>query len=188
MTKIGRNRTLRWALAVFLALIFTSLWSADFSVNPYRFDPYKQSKFRVKWDGKYIPGILSVDGLHREFHVVETTGQDFKRSPGKAVYRPIRIERTRTHDTAFEDWVENVRNFTENRGNAPREFRKAIIIELLNESGQTAMAFLVYGCWPSKYSAIKSLDSNRTETAVEAIELEYESWERDTNVGEPAQQ
>ncbi|MDQ2922303.1 MAG: phage tail protein, partial [Acidobacteriota bacterium] len=27
---------------------------AQFSVNSQRFDPYKNFKFRVKWDGKYV--------------------------------------------------------------------------------------------------------------------------------------
>jgi hypothetical protein len=27
---------------------------AEFSVNPTRFDPYKNFKFRLKWDGRYI--------------------------------------------------------------------------------------------------------------------------------------
>ncbi len=29
---------------------------AMFSVNPHRFDPYKNFKFRVKWDGRYVAG------------------------------------------------------------------------------------------------------------------------------------
>ena len=29
---------------------------AEFSVNATRFDPYKNFKFRLKWDGKYVAG------------------------------------------------------------------------------------------------------------------------------------
>jgi hypothetical protein len=29
----------------------------EFSVNPQRFDPYKNFKFRVKWDGRYVAGV-----------------------------------------------------------------------------------------------------------------------------------
>jgi hypothetical protein len=36
---------------------------AEFSVNPYRLDPYKQVKFRVRWDGKFVAGISKVSGL-----------------------------------------------------------------------------------------------------------------------------
>src|SRR5438034_6833915 len=30
---------------------------AEFTVNPQRLDPYKNFKFRVKWDGRYVAGI-----------------------------------------------------------------------------------------------------------------------------------
>ena len=33
---------------------------AQFSVNTQRFDPYKNFKFRVKWDGRYVAGISKV--------------------------------------------------------------------------------------------------------------------------------
>ena len=36
---------------------------ALFTVNSYRFDPYKNFKFRVKWDGKYVLGISKVSML-----------------------------------------------------------------------------------------------------------------------------
>ncbi len=42
----------------------------QFTVNPDRFDPYKQFKFRVKWDGRYIAGISNVSELKRETEVV----------------------------------------------------------------------------------------------------------------------
>lgn len=33
---------------------------AEFSVNPKRFDPYKNFKFRIKWDGRYVAGISKI--------------------------------------------------------------------------------------------------------------------------------
>ena len=32
----------------------------QFSVNAQRFDPYKNFKFRVKWDGRYVAGVSKV--------------------------------------------------------------------------------------------------------------------------------
>jgi len=29
----------------------------QFTVNAQRFDPYKNFKFRIKWDGKYVAGM-----------------------------------------------------------------------------------------------------------------------------------
>lgn len=34
-----------------------------FSVNPHRVDPYKASRFRVRWSGRIVPGIVRVGGL-----------------------------------------------------------------------------------------------------------------------------
>ncbi len=42
---------------------------AQFSVNAQRFDPYKNFKFRVKWDGKYVAGISKVGALKRTTEV-----------------------------------------------------------------------------------------------------------------------
>ena len=44
---------------------------AQFSVNAQRFDPYKNFKFRVKWDGNYVAGVSKVSALKRTSEVVE---------------------------------------------------------------------------------------------------------------------
>ena len=44
---------------------------AQFSVNPQRFDPYKNFKFRVKWDGRYVAGVSKVGSLKRTTEVVK---------------------------------------------------------------------------------------------------------------------
>ena len=38
---------------------------AEFSVNSQRFDPYKNFKFRIKWDGRYVAGVSSISALKR---------------------------------------------------------------------------------------------------------------------------
>ena len=44
---------------------------AQFTVNAQRFDPYKNFKFRVKWDGRYVAGVSKVGALKRTTEVVE---------------------------------------------------------------------------------------------------------------------
>ena len=44
---------------------------AQFSVNANRFDPYKNFKFRVKWDGRYVAGVSKVGALKRSTSPVE---------------------------------------------------------------------------------------------------------------------
>ena len=41
---------------------------AQFSVNTHRFDPYKNFKFRVVWDGQAVAGISKVSALK---HTIE---------------------------------------------------------------------------------------------------------------------
>jgi phage tail-like protein len=43
----------------------------QFTVNPNRFDPYKNFKFRVKWDGREVAGVSKVSALKRTTEVVE---------------------------------------------------------------------------------------------------------------------
>ena len=75
---------------------------AQFSVNPNRFDPYKNLKFRVKLDGRYVAGVSKVSALKRTTEVVEhREGGDpstVRRSPGQTKYEPITLERGVTHE------------------------------------------------------------------------------------------
>src|ERR687898_1123651 len=48
----------------------TSKAMPSFTVNPHRFDPYKNFKFRVKWDGRYVAGVSRVTPLRRRTQVV----------------------------------------------------------------------------------------------------------------------
>jgi phage tail-like protein len=174
----------------FLLLTMTTANAAEFSVNTHRFDPYKQFKFRVKWDGRYVAGITKVSGLHRETEVISnregTEPSIMRKSPGKTAYKPIILERGRTHDTEFEKWAHKVYNFGAGLGSESslKDFRKDIIIELYNEAGQLVMAWKVYRCWPSKYSPLNEFNANSTQVAIESMVLEHEGWERDMEVRE----
>jgi phage tail-like protein len=48
---------------------------AQFTVNTYRFDPYKNFKFRVRWDGRVVAGISKVSALKRTTEVVLPSGR-----------------------------------------------------------------------------------------------------------------
>ena len=55
-----------------------------FSVNTHRFDPYKDFKFRVKWDGQIIPGISKVSSLYNiQFFVLTGAGDVLVKNGGK---------------------------------------------------------------------------------------------------------
>jgi phage tail-like protein len=164
---------------------------AQFNVNPHRFDPYKNFKFRVKWDGKYVAGVSRVSALARTTEVVEhREGGDpssSRKSPGLTQFAPVVLERGVTHDTAFEDWANAVWRLHASQGNevALSKFRKDIAIELYNEAGQLVLAYKVYRCWVSEFRAVPDLDANASGVLIESITLQNEGWERDASIPEP---
>jgi phage tail-like protein len=164
---------------------------ASFSVNPQRFDPYKNFKFRVKWDGIYVAGVSKVGAFKRTTEVVKhREGGDpssSRKSPGRSEYEAITLERGVTHDKAFEQWANKVWNFGAGLGQevSLKDFRKDIIIEVYNEAGQLVLAYNVLRCWPSEYQALPEFDANANAVAIQTLKLENEGWERDTSVTEP---
>ena len=166
---------------------------AQFTVNTHRFDPYKNFKFKVKWDGKYVAGISKVSSLKKSTEVVEhREGGDpsiSRKSPGRNKYEAITLERGVTHDTEFEKWANKVWNYASGEGSevSLKDFRKDIIIEVYNESGQLVLAYKVYRCWVSEFQAMPDLDANANAVAIQTIKLENEGWERDYSVVEPAE-
>jgi phage tail-like protein len=163
----------------------------EFTVNTERYDPYKNFKFRVMWDGKYVAGVSKVGGLTRTTEVVKhREGGDpssSRSSPGQTSYEPITLERGVTHDEEFEKWANRVWTYGNAGGQevSLKDFRKDIIIELYNEAGQKALAYKVYRCWVSEYTALPELDASASAVAIQSITLENEGWQRDTEVTEP---
>src|SRR4026207_1851978 len=166
---------------------------AQFNVNTTRFDPYKNFKFRVKWDGNYVAGVSKVGSLKRTTEVVKhRDGGDpssSRKSPGRSEYEAISLERGVTHDKSLEQWANKVWNFGSGLGAEVSllDFRKDIIIEAYNEAGQLMIAYKVYRCWVSEYQSLPDLDANANAIAIQTIKLENEGWERDTDVTEPAE-
>ena len=166
---------------------------AQFSVNAERFDPYKNFKFRVKWDGRYVAGVSKVSSLKRSTEVVEhREGGDpstSRKSPGRTKFEPITLERGVTHDTEFEKWANKVWNFGSGLGSevSLKDFRKNLIIELYNEAGQLAISYKVFRAWVSEFQSLPDLDANANAVAIQSLKLENEGWERDYDVGEPSE-
>jgi len=162
-------------------------------VNPERFDPYKNFKFRIKWDGRYVAGVSKIGGLKRTTEVVEhREGGDpssVRRSPGQTSFDAITLERGVTHDPEFENWANKVWDFGSGLGAevSLKDFRKDVIIELYNEAGQLVHAYRVFRCWVSEYQALPELDASANAVAIQTLKLENEGWERDLAVTEPAE-
>jgi phage tail-like protein len=167
---------------------------AEFVVNAQRFDPYKNFKFRLKWDGRYVAGISKVSGLKRTTEVVKhREGGDpstSRKSPGRTEYDAITLERGVTHDLEFENWASRVWALNAGLGVevSLKDFRKDLILEFYNEAGQLAIAYKIYRCWVSEYQALPDLDANANAVAIQHLKLENEGWERDVSVNEPTEQ
>jgi phage tail-like protein len=166
---------------------------AQFSVNAQRFDPYKNFKFRVKWDGRYVAGVSKVGALKRTTEVVtHREGGDpssSRKSPGRSEYDAITLERGVTHDPEFERWANKVWNFGSGLGLevSLADFRKDITIDVFNEAGQKVISYQVFRCWVSEYQALADLDANANAVLIQTLKLENEGWERDYAVVEPAE-
>lgn len=165
----------------------------DFPLNAHRFDPYKNFKFRVKWDGRYVAGVSKVSALKRTTEVVKHRhggdASSSRKSPGRSEFEAITLERGVTHDPDFEQWANTVWSYGSGLGaeSSLKDFRKDIIIEMYNEAGQVVLAYKVYRCWVSEFQALPELDANANAVAIQTLKVENEGWERDVDVNEPSE-
>jgi phage tail-like protein len=164
---------------------------AQFTVNSQRFDPYRNFKFQVRWDGKVVAGVNKVSALKRSTKVVEfREGGDpstSRKLPGRTEYEPITLESGLTHDLAFVQWANKVWNYGAGLGkeSSLADFRKNISIYLLNEAGQVALVYNVYRCWVSELTILPDLDANGEAVAIRSMQLQNEGWEQDYDEREP---
>jgi phage tail-like protein len=161
-----------------------------FPVNPHRHDPYKNFKFRVQWDGKYVAGVSKVSMLKRTTEVIKHRhGGDlstFIKSPGRTDFDAITIERGVTQDKSFQEWVNKCWKYGAALGKevSLKDFRKHINIHVLNEAGQTVLGYKVYRCWVSEFQVIGDLDANANAVLIQHIKIENEGWEVDKSIKE----
>jgi phage tail-like protein len=164
---------------------------AQFPVNSYRVDPYPNMKFLVKMQGRVVAGVSKVSALKRSTEVItHREGGDpstSHHSPSLWKFEPITLERGVTHDPDFEDWANLVYSTQGDMAISLKNFRRDLIIQLLNEQGMVAKAYKIYRCWVSEYQALPELDANGHAVAIEHMVLQNEGWERDTDVPEPTQ-
>jgi phage tail-like protein len=165
----------------------------EFVTNPLRFDPYKNFKFRLRWDGRYVAGISKVSPLKRTTEVVKhREGGDpstSRKSPGRTEYEAITLERGVTHDLDFETWAGKVWQLQAALGSevSLADFRKDVILDFYNEAGQLAISYHIFRCWVSEYQALPDLDANANVVAIQHLKLENEGWQRDVAVKEPTE-
>jgi phage tail-like protein len=163
----------------------------QFTVNTSRIDPYKNFKFRVKWDGQTVAGVSKVGALKRTTEVVShREGGDLstpRHSPASSKFEPIMLERGISFAPEFQEWANLVYNHQGDGAVSLKNFRKDITIELLNLQGTVVRAYQVFRCWVSEYTAQPELDANANAIAFESITVQNEGFQRDEAVVEVAE-
>src|SRR5260370_23620276 len=101
----GRRGLARCGVNSAAALLVVYDWGMpEFTVNPTRFDPYKNFKFRVKWDGRYVAGISHVRPPLRRTEGVEHRGGGdpsiSRQSPRLTAFAPVTHEQALSHRSA----------------------------------------------------------------------------------------
>ncbi len=163
-----------------------------FPVNAQRFDPYRTFKFQVIIDGKPVAGLRKMTALKKTTEVAAwRTGGDpshERKMPGGTKYEPVTLEQGLTHDPVFESWANLVNNIQGDAAMSLANFRKDIVINVLNLSGAVAISYRLYRAWVAEFQALPDLDAGTTNTVgIQSIKLEHEGWERDTSVSEPSE-
>lgn len=154
-----------------------------------RKDPYKNYKFRIKWDNRTVAGVSKVSMLKRTTEVVTYRGGgensvDHK-TPGRTTYEGITCERGITYDKEFESWANKVHPYEGDVAMDLDGFRKDLTLEVLNEKGHVALRYYLYGCWISDFTAVPDLEASANAVAIESIKIELEGWVRDSSYKEP---
>lgn len=163
-----------------------------FNVNAHRYDPYRTFKFQVLIDGVPVAGLRKMGALKKKTEPVKwrTAGDPSHERvmPGGTSYEPVTLEQGLTHDPVFENWASLVNNIEGDAGMSLKNYRKDIVINVLNLQGQVAISYKIYRAWVSDYQALPDFDAGSMNTVgIQTITIQHEGWERDTAVSEPTE-
>src|SRR2546428_11778245 len=156
---------------------------ARMSPSTNRFDPYRNFRFKVKWDGQYVAGLSKMTALRRTTEFVEwrEAGENIttRMLPGKTKFNDVTLEAGVTYDTTFEDWANLVNDFASHSLVSNKDFRKNVTVDLFNESGVWVLSYNLYRAWVTEYQALPDLDAGANAVAITTIKLVYEWFDRD---------
>lgn len=163
-----------------------------FTVNTHRHDPYRTFKFQLLIDGRPVAGLKKMGALKKKTEAIKwrTAGDPSHERilPGGTSYDPITLEQGLTHDPVFEAWAALVNNVEGDAAMSLKNFRKDLVLNVLNMQGQVAISYKILRAWVSEYQALPDLDSQAMNAVgIQTLTLQHEGWQRDTSVPEPAE-
>ncbi|MGD9949712.1 MAG: phage tail protein [Desulfobulbus sp.] len=163
-----------------------------FPVNAHRHDPYRTFKFQILIDGKPVAGLKKMGALKRKTEAVKWRSAGDPSSerilPGGTSYEPVTLEQGLSHDPVFENWANLVNNVEGDAAMSLKNFRKDIVINVLNLQGTVAISYRLFRAWVSEYQALPEMDAgSMNAVGIQTITLQHEGWQRDTAVVEPTE-
>ena len=140
-------------------------------VNPQRFDPYKNFKFRVTIDGMAVAIVNDATGLNPAPGSPKKKSR--KKMPGLQKFGNITLKRGAITDTKFLEWINDVSNLPEAEA---KNLRKTMILEYCNEAGEVIASYRLINGWVTKVEG-PAFNAAGNDVAIETIELGYEGLE-----------
>jgi len=134
-------------------------------------DPYHNFKFQLQIEGQTV-AAFSEASLPAQSQAVDfREGVDPNSSrplSGMTQFGTLSLKRGVTNSLDLYSWYNKTQQ--EGAGTA----RKEVLLQLLDESGQSKESWKITGAWPTKYQ-VTSLQTNAHEVVIELLELELES-------------
>ena len=164
-----------------------------FSVNAHRYDPYRTFKFQVVIDGAAVAGLSKMGALKKTTEVVNWRAAgdpSMQRAmPGGTKVENVTLEMGLSHDPVFEKWANSVNNIAQgDAGMSLKNFRKDIVINVLNLQGTPAISYQLRRAWVTEFQALPEFDANNMNTVgIQSITIAYEGFTRDLAVVEPTE-
>lgn len=163
-----------------------------FPANAHRYDPYRTFMFQVVMDGAPVAGLKKMGGLKKTTEVVKwRSAGDIaseRMMPGGTSYENITLEQGLTHDPVFENWANLVNNIEGNAAMSLVNYRKDLVVNVLNLQGQLAMSYKVFGAWVTEFQALPEFDAGTMNAVgIQTLTLAHNGWERDLAVTEPTE-
>ena len=153
-----------------------------FPVNAHRQDPYKNFKFRVYFTPSSIPvaALSKMSAIKKTTEAIEWreagSASVVRKMPGRTKFEAITLEGGITHDKTFLDWAQQVNNPLGDAATSPLNYRREVIVEVLNMQGNAALEFTLHRAWPSEFQALPEMDANANAVAIQSLKLEYEGF------------
>jgi len=144
-----------------------------------RVDPYRGFRFRVlDVSGTELGGFTTVSGLRDETEVVEyregIDGITARKLPGFTTSDNIVLERGLSVDETLQNWRDEVWNARQDNTVLPdSEFRRDLLVQLLDQRGQVVKQWKILEAWPSIYE-IDTLDASSSDVLIERMEIANE--------------